>query len=342
MKVNKIVCIGGYGHSVTVLDDMVGMKNVSLVACAPAYKGEKIDNVKNHKIFNFRVQIFNEYKEMLNTIKPDITIISTRLDKIPAVTIDAAKAKSHLIVEKPLALDFKTLSLVNKTIKENRVKLMAMLTMRSLPAFIAARKIYKRGDIGEVVIINARKSYKWGHDRPKWFGVRSMYGGTIPWVGIHALDFINYITGLEFTKVAAMHSNYAHSSHKRCEDNCALIYELSNGGHATVSVDFCRPMSASTHGDDWIRIVGTKGVIEANASKEFCEVIKENQLPKKVKLPKNEKIFKNFLTSLAGKSDYHVPEKESFMLTNASLCGRQAADCKKVLQINKNFGYKVI
>ena len=53
--------------------------------------------------------------------------------------------------------------------------------------------------------------------------------------------------------------------------------ELGNGGHATISVDYCRPEIAGTHGDDWIRIVGTKGVLEASGSKKECSVISKDK-----------------------------------------------------------------
>ena len=38
---------------------------------------------------------------------------------------------------------------------------------------------------------------------------------------------------------------------------------FDDGLAATLSFDFLRPETAPTHGDDWARIVGTTGVIEA-------------------------------------------------------------------------------
>jgi predicted dehydrogenase len=165
---------------------------------------------------------------------------------------------------------------VRKSVERNKINLTAMLTMRSDPQFVAARQVYDSGAIGEAVLVNARKSYKWG-TRPDWFGDKDKYCGTIGWVGIHAFDYINYITGLNFAKVAAMQGNFAHGERPACEDNCAIVAELGNGGHATISVDYCRPEIAGTHGDDWIRIVGTKGVLEASGSKKECSVISKDK-----------------------------------------------------------------
>lgn len=208
--------------------------------------------------------------------------------------------------------------------------------MRSDPQFVAAKQVYDSGAIGEAIIINARKSYKWGV-RPDWFGHKDKYGGTIGWVGIHAFDFINYVTGLNFTKIAAMKGNLAHSERKCCEDNCVIIAELNNGGHATMSVDYCRPESAPTHGDDWIRVVGTKGVLEASLAKKNCVVISNEKGTFEHILPDGkDKMFRRFLLNiLEGKQAENEELKRlSFMLTKVCLHTHNAAENNKFINID--------
>jgi len=335
----KVVSIGGFGHSVMVFDEMVGMDEAELVGVASVLEDESLDDIINHSIYNDDIERFDDYKQMLSQLAPDVAVVGTRLDMIPKVAIDAANAGCHLICEKPIALDHQSLKRLHKAVKTNNVRLTAMLSMRNLPAFIGAGRVYRDGQIGEVVLANARKSYKWGGARPAWFGNRSTYGGTVGWVGIHAFDMINYITGEEFTSVAAMQSNFAHHSHKDCQDNCAVVLELSNGAHATVSIDLCRPGSAPTHGDDWVRIVGTRGVIEANGSKGFCRIITEQAGTVDITLPEPGKMFRNFLLSLLTKSDYEaVPVEPTvpFMLTHTCLCARDAAEKGTVVRIRRD------
>jgi predicted dehydrogenase len=332
----KVVSIGGFGHSVFVFDDMLGMAEAELVAFAPALKDEPPAIVTNHKIYTDKIKGYEDYRKMLAEIQPDVAVISTRLDKIAPIAIEAANDRCHLICEKPLALTHATLADLYKAVKKNKVELFAMHSMRSEGAFVTAHNIYKNGDIGEVVLANGRKSYKWG-TRPDWFAQRDTYGGTIGWIGIHALDFIHYITGQGFDSVMAMQSNFAHPSHKECEDNCALVLKMSNGAHATVSVDLLRPSSAPTHGDDWVRIVGTKGVIEANASKGTCNLISEAKGPVDVPVARRSKMFRNFLLSLLGKAEYEpeLSTEDAFMLTHVCLCARDAADTGKMVRIEK-------
>jgi predicted dehydrogenase len=332
MNILKIINIGGFGHADAVFRDLAGMQEAELTGLAPAYKGEDISKFLKLEP-GIGKKVYDDYKQMLKELNPDVVIISTRLDLISQLIIDAADAGCHIITEKPLALDLKRLEKIRKKIERKKIDIMAMLTMRSASQFTAARQVYSSGAIGEAVLVNARKSYKWG-TRPDWFGDRDKYGGTIGWVGIHAFDYINYITGLSFTKVAAMQSNFAHGEKPACEDNCVIVSELSNGGHATISVDYCRPENADTHGDDWIRIVGTKGVLEASGPKMECSVISKDKGSFQYALPdRKDKIFSRFLLNiLHGKSNGEIAEA-SFMLTKTCLMASEAARKSKVLKI---------
>jgi len=332
----KIVSIGGYGHSVCVFDEIIQIEEANLIAFAPAFAGEDTSIISSHNIIDGNVKYYDDYIDMLEKEKPDVAIVSTRLDKIAGTAIEAANRGCHLICEKPLALNKNKLFDVFDAVKKNNVKLTAMLTMRSEPEFIAAKKIYESGEIGEAVLINGRKSYKWGAERPEWFGDKKKYGGTINWVGIHALDFINFITGLSFVKTTAMTGNFSHPERPACDDNCALALELSNGGHATISVDFLRPNSAETHGDDWIRIVGTKGVVEARTSDHSCDVISNETGMRQVSLPKKEFAFWDFFQAVAGDKTIAVPQKESFLLTYACLCSQESADKNILVSIDNS------
>ncbi len=320
----KVVAIGGFGHVGSVLDDMAGMSEAEVVGLSPAYAGEDISPFTGHLMCQ-KAKCFDDYSSMLKAVKPDVAIISTRLDQIPVVAIAAAQEGCCLISEKPMALDHGTLDRVYQAVKGSGVKAVSMLSMRSEPQFRAARRIYQSGAIGQAVQISGRKSYKWGR-RPEWFGDNSLYGGTIGWVGIHALDFINYVTDLEFTSVSAMQGNFCHFEYPACQDFCGLVLSTSNGGCATISVDFLRPTNAATWGDDWIRIVGTKGVLEASGSRSECTVLTDGAEPSPVKLPERGLIFRDFLLSLQDGRKCELTQQASFMLTSACLFARDAAE----------------
>lgn len=325
MKTVRCVTIGGWGHWREVLDELAEVDSVELVGVAPAFAGEDLTGLLGHRRVNPSVPRFEDHRAMLDATRPDVAIVSTRLDQIAPAVSDAAVAGCHLICEKPLALDRATLRQLYETVQQHDRQLLAMHTMRSLPAFLAARDAYRDGRIGEVVVANARKSYKWG-SRPAWFGRRDVYGGTIPWIGVHALDMIHFVTGRHFTQVTAMHGNRTQPEFPECEDHAVLLARLAGGGHVSASIDFCRPDSAATHGDDWIRVVGSRGVVEANASAGWCRLIETGKAPIDLPLPPQDRIFRKFLDCLAQNAPSGFTTLDSFMLTDVALAARDAAD----------------
>ncbi|MEA2069088.1 MAG: Gfo/Idh/MocA family oxidoreductase, partial [Verrucomicrobiota bacterium] len=273
---------------------------------------------------------FGTAEEMLGQ-PADICIVSTRPGHIAAAVIQATQAGLDIISEKPIGITLEETAAVESAVEASGVRLMAIFSMRADPVFQTARRLYSEGAIGKAVLVNARKSYKYGDEtaRPEWFGKRSEYGGTFPWIGIHALDMIRFTTGLGVRQVAALQRNQAHLQRPDCEDTCCAIAELDGGVQATASIDYFRPASAGTHGDDWIRIVGTEGVIEARANEGTCTLLKNGTTPEAIPLDEPESLFIPFLEGREGLTN----ATDAFELTQATLAARQAADEKTWIEI---------
>ena len=91
---------------------------------------------------------------------------------------------------------------------------------------------------------------------------RGTYGGTIPWVGSHAVDWIHWLSGERFLTVYAAHSVRDNRGHGDLEMTAICQFTLTNQVFGAASLDYLRPESAPTHGDDRIRLAGTRGVLE--------------------------------------------------------------------------------
>lgn len=295
---------------------------VEIAGMAPAYDGEDLSGFDGCGFLPDDLPVFSSLEMLLEEFRLDVVVVSTRPDHIARTIIFAAEAGCDIISEKPLGLSFDEVRLVRDAVQANGVRLLPMLSMRIDPAFLKARELYRSGAIGEVVLINTRKSYRFG-DRPEWFGDRAKYGGTFPWVGIHAVDMIHFITGQEFISVSARHTNFSHPERPDCEDGCVALFELSNGAFATASVDLLRPDSAPTHGDDWIRMVGTGGVLEASANEGAVKLINES----------GESVIKAGAGAVSFYAEFLTADRSSlvepgdgFLLTEAALYARDSAD----------------
>ncbi len=115
-----------------------------------------------------------------------------------------------------------------------------LLTMRHEPKYVTMRKLVRDGAVGQVCQIASQKSYRF-ETRPDWQKSRQRLGGTIPFIGIHAVDLIRWISGLDFTHVAAFHGNNGTPEFKETEDQASILLRCTNGASATARLDYLRP-----------------------------------------------------------------------------------------------------
>lgn len=328
----KLAIIGNWGHHVCVLEETDAMQEVTVVGIAPGFDGEDLSSLQDKYS---DATIYNDQNELLTTEQPDVVIISTRLDQISSLAIDAANAGCHSICEKPLALTHDSLQQLRDAVVKNKTQCIAMLPNRNQVVLAAAKKAVESGRVGDVKLLNSRKSYKlYQQSDGGWLSKRASYGGTIPWVGIHALDFIDAVCDIPFSTVSAMHANLAHADIPEREDVCILNLRLANGALATVSVDYMRPLSANSHGDDWLRIVGTKGIIEASLERGECTVIDNEGHSEIVDFDEPEPYYAPLMRSFpkAGTGTPTEETRRSFNLTHVGLCARDAADTGKIIK----------
>jgi len=169
-----------------------------------------------------------------------------------------------------------------------------LLPMRFDPPYLAMRRLVQAGEIGEVLQMDAQKSYQLG-PRPEWQKHAATYGSTILWIAIHGIDLMLWISGRRFTEVASLQSRVGFPEIGDMQDVTASIFHLDNGGTATLRMDYLRPESAGAHGDDRLRIAGTLGVVEYQESTGVT-LLKRAAAPRTItSLPPKGSVFLDFL-----------------------------------------------
>ncbi len=330
----KLAMIGSYGHCNIVLDSLrAGLEDVELAAVA---KHGEDDGLWFYggDVCPDTTPKYDDYQKMLDEVKPDVVSVCTPLYRLAETSIAAAEHGCHIISEKPLATTLEDPATLKKAVDDNGVKICAMFQTRTWSPFLAARQAVVDGKIGEPVLVFAQKSYPWG-TRDDYYRERKTYGGTIPWVAIHALGFASFCSGKGYKRVSAMHSNYCHPDYPGAEDNGGILLELTGGGTGIVSFDYLRPKGEGVqraHGDDRLRIVGTEGIVEIvdDATRTVLmtptEVI---DLP----LPEPRDLFGEFVSSIRGTGECIVTAEESFGITEVALKARESADTGVFLDI---------
>ncbi len=228
-----------------------------------------------------------------------------------------------------IPVQIEQLEVLRGAVQSGKAKFTIMLSMRFEGAYFTARKLVEEGVIGNPVLAFAQKSYRWGTQRPKFYKKRELYGGTIPWIGIHPIDCVRWVTGLEFQSVTAHHAALVHGFGD-CEDMATALFTFKTGGSALISVDYLRPAAAPTHADDRFRIVGSKGVLEIRG--EELQLIDENGVSYPT-LEEPSNLFVDFVRELQGSGDHLIRPEDAFRVTEIALKTRDAADTGRTVAL---------
>ena len=314
----KVGMIGTTSHTSIVLNDIPDLKNTRLVA----YANYENDNVKIPK----DVKIYKEYEEMLDKEQLDVVGISLPYYLNAKASAAAAERKIHIVTEKPVATTIEDLTTVLEATQKNKVRLTTMLNMRVDSKYLSIRNAIAAGDIGEPILATGQKSYRFGESRPEFYKKIETYGGTIPWIGIHTLDYIHFTTNLDFTEVTAAQGNKDHPDYPGFQDFACMLLRMSNGGSAVINLDYLRPETASSHGDDRLRVIGSEGVIEIKDGGSRVEIITSTKEAYDVQLPERIAFFADFIAELRGEGKHILSPEEPFEMTRVALLAHQSAE----------------
>ncbi len=290
----SVLLVGGFGHAVFVFDEWLrDDANVRLVGAVQTLEDECLQGFLSHPwCKNVEVPLYKNLNEALIAEKPDLVIVSTRPDLNPDLIVQSLQAGCHVITEKPLAVDEDGLQHIYNAVVETGRYVLPMLGMYECKAFVKARELINSGLIGEIALVNSRKSYQWG-SRANWFKQRACYGGIWSWVGIHSFSMVEMVLQKNVKKiVAAQEFNRFHGEFGAgCSDTLSGLFLLDDDIQMTVSVDLLRPDVQKSWGDDWVRIVGSKGIIEARPRLDEITLILSDNIEKIIKVENSDTAF---------------------------------------------------
>ena len=326
----KIAVIGAQGHYCNIIEAIKHNNRISVDAVAPGTVDENIVPVAmGFAKVGVNVRLFDDYLTMLDEIQPDIVAVNSYFYINSQITTDLLRRKINVFCEKPLATDLNKLSNLYHEYLKSGVHLTAMHLMRDMPWFAAAHKAVRQGRIGDISVINIQKSYILGQ-RDAFFTSRFTYGGTIPWVGSHAVDLAYWFTGERFKSVTALHTKKHNNSHGDLENAALCQFVTEKGVLVSVSLDYMRPQTAPSHGDDRIRIAGTKGVVEVIDENAYI-INDEAEGVQKLDNIDGGNMFESFMNEVKGFGRCPLTAEDAFYITRICLYARESADTGKTI-----------
>jgi predicted dehydrogenase len=317
--------IGVSGHVGYVWEALRHGADATVVALASGSVGEELAPLAAAcRELGHQPVCFDDCERLLDACRLDGVVVAPWFGDHARIACAVLARGIPCFVEKPVALTLAELAAVQAAQARAQTMLMPMLGLRYDPAMFTAWQTIRAGAIGAVRLITAQKSYRLG-TRPAFYQQRATYGGTIPWVGSHAIDWMLWLSGKQPRSVHASHSCQHNREHGAMESSALCHFVLEDEVLAGIALDYLRPSSAPSHGDDRVRVVGTDGILEVRNNRLYLlsdQAGGERELP----LENPGRIFDDFLGAIRGERQPLCNHEDAFRVTQACLFARQSAD----------------
>ncbi|WP_309128206.1 Gfo/Idh/MocA family oxidoreductase [Microbacterium sp.] len=200
--------------------------------------------------------IFTDHRAMLDAGVVDAVIVNTPHALHLPMTLDAAAAGVHVMVEKPMATTLEDCDRLVEACAEAGVSLTVGHIQHFMPDKLAARRIIDSGELGAVRMIRDNRStdYRPGTRSDWFFSPAVAGGGALMNIGGHCLDRSLWLGGGRAIEVLASAVNRFGSP---VETDGGMLVRLDNGVGVTIAVI----SDPATRGDS-MTLVCDGGVIE--------------------------------------------------------------------------------
>ncbi len=340
----KIVQIGAIGHYAYALPTAQKYRLDLCGICYPDPEDNGARTSKNLERFGFSPRVYETVEEMLETEKPDVAVINTVMSENGRYAEMALKKGISVFCEKPVSTTLEGLDRLESVYagakkKNPSIVFCGMFGIDYLPHFETAYRFIKMGGIGEVMMASAQKSYRMGN-RPRFYSDREKYGGTIPWVAIHGIEWITRIAGLKPVSATALGNTACNAGNGTMEASTMCLFACENGKMASVSADVMRPATAPTHDDDRLRVVGSEGILEVRGGKV---IVIDNEGQRLLNIVQTEReLFEEMILEMRGGPKCRVSAEDSFFATRVALAARASQDSGRIVPIEAPAAPKAI
>ena len=198
--------------------------------------------------------------------------------------VKAAESGTHVLCEKPMALDSRQAQTMVDAARQHGVLLGVSYYRHFFPVVRRVKEILAAGDIGDVmqVRIDAAETPLFSKDHPRYwiFEKDKAGGGCLMDFGCHRIEVLLHVLGEIDTVKAAVGKVYDRHD---VEDVATLLLGFQNGVHGVLSV-----MRGGTENRDTLTIFGTRGSVRVNTLSQGAVTVATDSGSRTETLPPNE------------------------------------------------------
>ena len=268
-----------------------------------------------------------DFATMLREVECDVIAIGDYYGRRGALAIAALEAGRHVLGDKPLCTTLDEQAAIERLAAKRHLLVGLQLDTRDYAAFRTLREIIASGEVGEVctIRIDGQHPLLIGK-RPAWYFEPGKHGGTLNDIGIHAFDFVPWLTGLDWRAIDAARSWNGKARDYPHFDDCAqLMATLDNGAGVLADFSYLAPDRLGYKLPHYwhVLIHGTNGLAEAHLQAEHVTVITDTSAIPEIR-PVVEKRTRGYLDDFLGELRGECPALTSALCLRASRLALEA------------------
>lgn len=182
------------------------------------------------------VRSYNTLDECLQDDRVDVVIVCTPGASHAELTIRAAQAGKHVLVEKPIDIDPANITRMIEACREAKVKLGSIYQRRMQDIPLQAKNMIDEGVFGRMVLSDAYLKYyrdQAYYDKAPWRAKRSEGGGALINLGVHGIDLIQWLNGgVKSVMAKAMRLE----RDIEVEDTAIALIDYNNGARGVIEL----------------------------------------------------------------------------------------------------------
>ncbi|NPV27283.1 MAG: Gfo/Idh/MocA family oxidoreductase [Firmicutes bacterium] len=256
-KDNKKIKIGliGCGRiSKNHFEAIAAQPDAECVACCDIIPERAEEAAKTYNVPFWTTK----YEEMLAISDIDLISICTPSGLHPEHGIMAARAKKHVLSEKPMGVRLKDADELIKACDQEHVRLFVVLQNRLNPAIQLVRRALDEGRFGRIYFIQANVFWtrpQEYYDQAPWRGTWEFDGGAFMNQASHYVDMVQWFGG-PVKSVVAQTATLARNI--EAEDTGAAVIRFRSGAIGSINVTM---LTYPKNLEGSITILGEKGTV---------------------------------------------------------------------------------
>ena len=226
-----------------------GTNNVSFIAVCGRNK-EKCDAFASQ----YGLKAYYDFDQMLKDDNIDAIDVCTPSFTHEQYAVSAAKARKHVLIEKPVAFTIEAAQNIYNAAEENNVKIMVAQLLRFWPEYVKIKELVDNGILGDIITIYAARlgqAPTWAD----WYKYPEKSGETLMNLTLHDIDYVHYLLG----KAKSIYSAGAKDRYDSYNDVMNII-KFESG--ANVLIDGSLTMTPGYPFSMHMRVLGSKATVE--------------------------------------------------------------------------------